>query len=555
VEKTYWQSVEERADSSHVHRILTPDGAIKYVHERWKTYYAGDGTPLRTVGTIQDVTELKRTEEKLQKIQERFLKLVDRLHDIVWTARMDGSNLEINNATKDIYGVPKEEFQTNPQIWLELVHPDDRAIAEESVKKLMAEGYSEVEYRILRPDGEIRWLRDRKSILFDDKGDPVEMGGIASDISEIKKKEEEKIQIERQLIQAQKMEAVGQLAGGIAHDFNNMLSIILGRAQLAMMKVKKDDPSYRAFAEIYKAGKRAAEMPRKLLAFARKDMLKMVKQLIGEDIEVIWNPGENLWNVKIDPSQVDQILVNLAVNARDAIGGVGTITIDTENVKIKQNTSSGYPGNIAQGEYVMITFTDTGSGMDRETLRKIFDPFFTTKDVGKGTGLGLSTVYGIIKQNGGYITVDSTPSVGTTFRIFIPRYKGEEQETINGEQETLPRGHGETILIVEDDPQVLENTSIMLENLGYKVLSAGNPNEALRIFRERHEQIDLLFTDIIMPDMNGLQLSKEVEKINPNVSVVFMSGYTADILDERGFLQEGLHFIEKPLTISKLATW
>ena len=569
VEKTYWQSVEERADSSHVHRILTPDGAIKYVHERWKTYYAGDGTPLRTVGTIQDVTELKRTEEKLQKIQERFLKLVDRLHDIVWTARMDGSNLEINNATKDIYGVPKEEFQTNPQIWLELVHPDDRAIAEESVKKLMAEGYSEVEYRILRPDGEIRWLRDRKSILFDDKGDPVEMGGIASDISEIKKKEEEKIQIERQLIQAQKMEAVGQLAGGIAHDFNNMLSIILGRAQLAMMKVKKDDPSYRAFAEIYKAGKRAAEMPRKLLAFARKDtvaprvinlnkiitqMLKMVKQLIGEDIEVIWNPGENLWNVKIDPSQVDQILVNLAVNARDAIGGVGTITIDTKNVKIKQNTSSGYPDNIAQGEYVMITFTDTGSGMDRETLRKIFDPFFTTKDVGKGTGLGLSTVYGIIKQNGGYITVDSTPSVGTTFRIFIPRYKGEEQETINGEQETLPRGHGETILIVEDDPQVLENTSIMLENLGYKVLSAGNPNEALRIFRERHAQIDLLFTDIIMPDMNGLQLSKEVEKINPNVSVVFMSGYTADILDERGFLQEGLHFIEKPLTISKLAT-
>jgi len=204
----------------------------------------------------------------LQKIQERFLKLVDRLHDIVWTARMDGSNLEINNAIKDIYGVPKEEFQNNPQIWLELVHPDDRAIAEESVKKLMAEGYSEVEYRILRPDGESRWLRDRKSILFDDKGDPVEMGGIASDISEIKKKEEEKIQIERQLIQAQKMEAVGQLAGGIAHDFNNMLSIILGRAQLAMMKVKKDDPSYRAFAEIYKAGKRAAEMPRKLLAFA-----------------------------------------------------------------------------------------------------------------------------------------------------------------------------------------------------------------------------------------------------------------------------------------------
>jgi len=390
--------------------------------------------------------------------------------------------------------------------------------------------------------------------------------GIIVDITERKQAEQEKLKLQDQLILAQKMESVGRLAGGVAHDFNNMLGVILGNAELAMKEVGPAHPLRKDLEEIHKAAERSADLTRQLLAFARKQtvaprvldlnetvgrMLTMLQRLVGEDIDLIWMPGRDLWQVRIDPAQVDQIMMNLAVNARDAIAGVGKISIETGNVIADAAYCVAHVG-IVPGEYVILALSDNGSGMDRETLTNIFEPFFTTKE-GKGTGLGLATVYGIVKQNNGVISVYSEPGKGTTFKICLPRYAGKTARDAAGEATASATGGPETVLLVEDEAMLLKLAKTMLGKLGYSVLSASTPVEAIRLAREHTGTIHLLLTDVVMPEMNGRDLARQLLSLSPGLKCLFMSGYTANVIASHGVLEEGVHFIQKPFSLHDLA--
>lgn len=375
----------------------------------------------------------------------------------------------------------------------------------------------------------------------------------------------EKLSLEAQYRQSQKMEAVGHLAGGVAHDFNNMLSVILGHAELALLRLSPDNPSYQNLQEIRKAGERSADLTRQLLAFARKqdsvpviinlnavitDQLKMLERLIGEDIRIELHSLAELWNTRVDPSQVDQILVNLAVNARDAISGVGSVIIETANITLDDDSVRRYAG-VAPGDYICLAFSDTGAGMSEQMLERIFEPFFTTKEEGKGSGLGLSTVYGIVKQNGGLINVYSEPGMGTTFKIYLPRFAGKVTALVELPQAAAMTGT-ETVLLVEDDEQILDLVRTMLAANGYKVLAVSSPQEACTVCGEHQGNIELLITDVIMPLMNGKELQGMIAGMKPAIRTLFMSGYTADIIAKRGLIDEGVNFLSKPFSIQTL---
>jgi two-component system cell cycle sensor histidine kinase/response regulator CckA len=373
--------------------------------------------------------------------------------------------------------------------------------------------------------------------------------------------------LEAQLFQAQKMESVGRLAGGVAHDFNNMLGVIIGHTDLALDGIEPSDPLFLDLQEIRKAAQRSADLTRQLLAFARRQtvsprvldlndtiagMLNMLRRLIGEDIELAWLPGHDLWKVKVDPSQIDQVLANLTVNARDAIAGIGSITLRTENAVIDASQRSGDVESLP-GAYVLLTVTDSGVGMDKKVLEHVFEPFFTTKEVGKGTGLGLATVYGIIKQNRGFVSVSSEPGQGATFKIYLPRFEGKCAEaSIEDPGNHLPGGT-ETVLIVEDEKAILKLGKAILERLGYRVLSANTPGEAIRLAREYASDIHLLITDVVMPEMNGRELAQRLASLRPRMQCLFMSGYTADVIAHHSILDEGVNFIQKPFSMKPLA--
>jgi PAS domain S-box-containing protein len=372
--------------------------------------------------------------------------------------------------------------------------------------------------------------------------------------------------IEAQLHQAQKMESIGRLAGGVAHDFNNMLGAILGYTELALEQVKPDAPLHADLKQVYKAAQRSAELTRQLLTFARKQtvtpqvldlnetvegMLKLLRRLIGEDIDLAWLPGRNLWPVKIDQSQHDQILANLCVNARDAITGMGKITIETSNMVFDSDFSRQV--DFVPGDYVLLAISDNGCGMDTETLSHIFEPFFTTKEVGEGTGLGLPSVYGAVKQNNGFIYVYSEPGRGTTFKIYLPRHRDKATEKEIHSPPLRAAQGSEIILLVEDEPMILELTTTMLQRFGYTVLAAGTPSEAVKLAQEHPDSINLLLTDVIMPEMNGHDLAQNLLSLYPGMKLVFMSGYTANVIAHHGVLDEGVHFIQKPFSAKNLA--
>jgi len=387
--------------------------------------------------------------------------------------------------------------------------------------------------------------------------------GIASHVGSAlmrKRVEEEREYLQAQFTQAQKMEAVGRLAGGVAHDFNNMLGIILGHADMILEEMNPDQPYYADLTEIREAGERSADLTRQLLAFARKQtvtprvtdlnktvegMLKMLHRLIGEDIDMAWIPGEKVWSVKIDPVQIDQVLVNLCINARDAIADVGKVTIETGNIVFDEDYCRVH-ADFVPGEYTLLAVSDNGCGMDSETLSQLFEPFFTTKEMDKGTGLGLATVYGVVKQNNGFINVYSERDQGTTFKIYLPRYRPREIPLPDREAlRPAVRGH-ETILLVEDEPAILRMTTTMLERTGYKVLAAGTPGEAIALAREHAGEIHLLMTDVVMPEMNGRDLARNLLSLYPDLKRLFMSGYTANVIAHHGVLDEGVNFIQKP---------
>ena len=367
--------------------------------------------------------------------------------------------------------------------------------------------------------------------------------------------------------QSRKLESIGRLAGGVAHDFNNMLGVIIGHADFALKELDTSHPSYADLEEIQKAAHRSAELTRQLLAFARKQtvipkildlnhsitgMLKMLEKLIGAHIDFSWKPEDELWPVKIDPSQIVQILANLCVNARTAIDGVGKITIATQNTHLDKSYSIEHP-EFLPGDYVVLSVNDTGSGMDKETLKLIFEPFYTTQEVGSGTGLGLATVYGIVKQNQGIITVESTPEQGSTFKVYLPRQKGQIAENHSEVKKDVPRGQGETILLVDDEKPIAKMATKLLEELGYRVLTATSPNEAIKIAEEETSKIALLLTDVVMPKLGGRDLAQELSKTHPHLKKLYMSGYTADIIATHGVLDDETHFIQKPFSRESLA--
>jgi two-component system sensor histidine kinase EvgS len=391
-------------------------------------------------------------------------------------------------------------------------------------------------------------------------GEKTLLAGYTIDITERKRTEDK-------LLQAQKMESIGRLAGGVAHDFNNMLGVILGYAEMTLDQVEAGTSIHSALQEIQQAARRSANLTRQLLAFARKqtvtprildlnttvaNMLNMLQRLIGEDIDLSWLPGENLGAVRIDPSQIDQILANLCVNARDALGYPGRITIETANV-VADETYRAAHGYFVPGEYVRLAVSDNGCGMDRDTVSHLFEPFFTTKKIGDGTGLGLATTYGIVKQNNGFINVYSEPGLGTTFKIYLPCYPVKERqpsETVEAEAAVSGR---ETILLVEDEPMILQLSATMLNRLGYEVIAAGSPGEAIRLAEEHGGEIHLLMTDVVMPEMNGRDLARNLLSLYPDLKRLFMSGYTADIIAHHGVLDEGVNFIQKPFTFKDLS--
>ena len=502
---------------------------------------------------------MERDQALLEKSEElnRFFTLS---LDLLCIANTSGQFLRLNLAWEKALGYPLEELmQYN---FLDLIHPDDLEATHKALASLRQQHeILSFENRYRCKDGSFRWIEWRSR----PQGELIYAA--ARDTTERKRAEAERQNLMEQLAQAQKIESVGRLAGGVAHDFNNMLGVILGHCELAMAKIGKEHPVYASIGEIRKAADRSAGLTRQLLAFARKQtvspkaldlnetvegMLTMLHRLIGEDIDLVWKPGKKLGMVKMDPGQIDQVLANLCVNARDAIGDTGKIIIETAGVALDDTFCTLHP-EITPGEYVLLTIQDSGCGMDQTVLANIFEPFFTTKGVGKGTGLGLATVYGIIRQNNGSIQVYSEPGHGTIFMIYLPKHRRDKLSNDDEYTEPPVSGGHETILLVEDEPMILEMTTQILDNLGYTVISVPGPNEAIMFCSRTEERIGLLITDVIMPEMNGRDLARALSSHFPGMKCLFMSGYTADVIAHHGVLDDGVEFIQKPFTTAEFA--
>ena len=519
-------------------------------------------------GVLSDITERRHTQKKLKESEERLNFLFKNSSDGQLIINSDRSLRFVSHAIERHTGYTIGELEG--RVVDTLIHPEDfldvMAAFTEAVEH--PEKIVTVQYRNIHKTKEWIFLEARGQSFLTD---PAINGIIASvrDITERKQAEAEKTRLQEQLIQAQKMESVGLLAGGVAHEFNNMLGVILGNAEMCMDQSAPFEPHYDHMDEIHKAAVRSTEITRQLLAFARKQniapkiidlnqaielLLKMLRRLIGENIELVCSPVLDLWTIKADPSQINQILTNLCLNARDAISGVGRITIETGNRFLDENYCRTHPGCIP-GEYVWLSVTDTGCGINKQHLDHIFEPFFTTKDVGKGTGLGLAMVYGAVKQNGGTIDVSSKAGKNTVFTIYLPRYdetKVPIKSEVEKETVTPVKGSRETILLVEDEPSFLHMTATMLKRLGYSVLEAGSPREAIVLAEEFKAVIHLIITDVIMPEMNGQDLVKKLMTIQNGMKCLFMSGHNSNIIGNHGILNEGIDFILKPFSKKEL---
>ncbi|MCL2341385.1 MAG: ATP-binding protein [Proteobacteria bacterium] len=394
---------------------------------------------------------------------------------------------------------------------------------------------------------------------------PGRMAVLFNEVSARKQVEEERNKLETQLTQVRKLESIGRLAGGVAHDFNNMLVVILGHCDLALSGLDVSHPLHAGLQSIRQAAARSADLTRQLLAFARRQpaapkvlnlndtvagMLTMLQRLIGENISLAWMPGRNVGQVRIDPSQLDQILVNLFANARDAIGDTGKVTVETATMILNEQYCAEHADTLP-GDYVLLAVSDNGIGMDAKMISQLFEPFFTTKKPGRGTGLGLATVYGIVKQNNGFVNVYSEPGQGSSFKVYLPRYTSLMDQAT--ESTSLAASGSETVLLVEDEPMILDVTMGMLRKLGYTVLVAGTPEEAMRLAHAHADTIHLLLTDVVMPGMNGRMLANNLLTFNPALKCLFMSGYTANVIVHHGVLDEGVHFLQKPFTLDALA--
>ncbi|MBN2401207.1 MAG: PAS domain S-box protein [Spirochaetes bacterium] len=514
----------------------------------------------------EQLAETMKNREALAESEERLRSIIDNASEIIYTLSSEGVLTFVSPTWTRLLGHQLSEVEGRHFSYF--VHPEDIPACESFMKKVLQAGTSQqgTDYRVRHMDGTWRWHSSIGSLLAESKSGSYSFIGLAQDITWKKQAEDEKAKLEEQLHQAQKMESIGRLAGGVAHDFNNMLSVILGYAELIKLDNPSDDLLTAKIIEIEKAAGHARDITRQLLAFSRKQIIspvslnindlimenhKMLARLIGEDIELRFCPAEYIWNVRLDPSQLNQVIYNLAVNARDAMPSGGKLTIETANSTIDDTYSREHLG-FMPGNYVLLTISDNGIGMDRETQSHLFEPFFTTKETGKGTGLGLATVYGIIKQNGGFINVYSEPGKGTVFHIYFIRDTEGSETVTKAPENPMPSG-GETLMLVEDDEMMRSMTALSLERIGYKVLLPETPMEALSICEKGNTPFVLLITDVIMPGMNGIELRDRIIEMRPGVKVLFMSGYTANTIVHHGVLQKDVHFIQKPFNLSELA--
>jgi len=504
-----------------------------------------------------DVTKLKKAERGLRESEASLRKAQEVAQVGSWTIDLTDPARPVSwsRETHRVCGTDPGQFEPSIDGFLSLVHPLDRNSLLHGFQASLEEGTPyDLEHRIVRPDGSVRWVREQAEVIRDAAGTPVRMVGTIQDVTE-------RLQLERQLVQSQKMEAVGRLAGGIAHDFNNLLSVILGYGELVVRKVGDEGVRHKV-GEILKAGERAAALTRQLLAFSRRQVLvaevldltqvvtgttDMLRRLIGEDIDLttVFQPGAA--KVQADRGQLEQVLVNLVVNARDAMPQGGKLVIEVQETLVDRGFA-GEQVNVPAGHYAVLSVHDTGVGMDAETRSHVFEPFFTTKGEGGGTGLGLATVYGIVKQSGGFVWVHSEPGQGSTFKVYLPRVEAELPEApATNPPVASPRG-SETILIAEDEDALRELSREVLESQGYRVLEARGGNEALEEARRHGGRIHLLLTDVVMPSLNGRELAEKLTAEHAAVKVLYMSGYTDDMVLRRGVLNEGTAFIQKPFT-------
>ncbi len=511
--------------------------------------------------------ELRRSQEELEESRSKYFDLYELAPVGYLTVNDKGLIIEANLTAATLFRMAKKDLIKS--LLSRFIVPEDQDIFYRHRKELFETGKPQVcELRMIRNNCDSFWARFETNLVHDKNSEAYFCRAVMSDITALKLAEEEQQKLQQLLTESNKMESIGRLAGGVAHDFNNMLAVILGNAELAMKNVMEDEVLYEHLKEISKAAKRSAEVVKQLLAFARKQliapivldinetiekMLKMIIRLIGENIELIWTPGSDIWTIKMDPSQIDQILVNLCVNARDSIFCIGKIKIETKNVILDEAYCASHR-EFVPGSYITLTMSDNGCGMNKKVLNKIFEPFFTTKGVGKGTGLGLATIHGIVKQNKGFIDVYSEPGHGSTFKIYLPRYDSKLDQV---KEEKIPncleRG-SETVLLVEDEPSTLKITKTILKGLGYNVIAAKTPMEAIQSAKEQEGKIQLLITDVIMPEMDGKDLSAKILSLYPNIKCIFMSGYTDEIISHQNELKKSGHFIQKPFSIEEIAS-
>ena len=553
-------------------RLRRADGSYTWLETIGTFLLNADGNPREMLFSARDISDRKRAEEALRKSEEKYRLIADNMADTIAVLDLNLNFTYISPSITRLRGFTAEEALERSIG--QVMTPESIQVAFQVLKdemELEQSGAADpnrtriVELEEYRKDGSTTWISNHFSFLRDENGVAVGILVASRDISDRKRAEEAKDRLEAQLRQASKMEAVGRLAGGVAHDFNNLLTGISGYTEILLSGVSKGDPMHADLSEIKKAADRAASLTEQLLAFSRKqvidpkvidlnellaDSTKMLGRLIGEDVELVFVPGKNLGSVQVDPHQIEQVLINLAVNARDAMPDGGKLTIETTNVVIDEE----YVRNRLEakpGHYVLLTVSDNGCGMPPEVVEHLFEPFFTTKEKGKGTGLGLSMIYGIVQQNRGFIEVDSEVGVGAAFKVYLPAVIGKAESVVKTKKDVLPTGT-ETILLVEDEDMVRNLARKVLQRQGYQVLAVERGGKAHELAKDRAVNIDLLLTDVIMPDMNGKQLYETMRALRPDLRVLYMSGYTEDTIAHHGVLEKGINFIQKPFSNESL---
>ncbi len=553
---------------NHECRLLRRDGSVFWASRNVRTIRDQQKKVLYYHGFVIDVSQRKQAEEALRQSEQRYRELFNSIRDSILLTNTARNIIDCNQAFTEQFGYTQQEIKGQKTASVYANEKEYQTMGQKLQKYIDQPNFIYV-IHYKKKSGEVFPGETNVFYLRDSSGQVIGFIGIIKDISQRMRAEQEKARLEVQLNQAQKMEAIGRLAGGVAHDFNNLLTTILGNAELALLDLKQNEPFYNILTEIKGAGDKASALTRQLLAFSRRqvmqpeildlnellqDMSRMLRRIIGEDIELEILPASGLGLVEIDPGQLEQVIMNLAVNARDAMPGGGKLTIEIADADLDRIYSESHGRVVRPGPYVLLAVSDTGQGMPPEIQAQIFDPFFTTKDKGKGTGLGLSTVYGIVKQSSGYIWVYSEPEAGTTFKIYLPRvekHSGHEQPPKEQEQD---HSGTETILVVEDDQAVRNIAAYSLRIYGYRVLTASDGAQALARVQEEKDQIHLVLTDVVMPQIGGLEMVQELKKLQPGLKVLYMSGYTTNSIVHHGILDQGVDFLQKPFTPNSLAS-